>query len=113
MTTNLLVRLRPLPVIGQGMLRFAFITAKIFRAALSQKLEGRAQISRCASEAGGRPCQRYRLAEQEDRYRVRAANLARLASEENATTESGRRSGDAGLVRRGKWLGASGEAYRA
>jgi hypothetical protein len=35
MTTNFLVRLRPPPVIGQGVLRFAFITAPIFfRAAL-------------------------------------------------------------------------------
>jgi hypothetical protein len=32
MTTNLLVRLRPLPVIGQGVLRFAFITAQLFSA---------------------------------------------------------------------------------
>jgi hypothetical protein len=44
-------------------------------------------------QAGGRTCQRYRLAEQEDRYRVRAANLARLASGGNATNESMRRSG--------------------
>jgi len=52
MTTNLLVRLGPLPVIGQGVLRFAFITAKIFRAALSQKLEGRAQISGTRERSG-------------------------------------------------------------
>jgi len=55
MTTNLLVRLRPPPVIGQGVLRFAFITAQFFSARPSQtELEGRAQISRCASGAGGR-----------------------------------------------------------
>ncbi len=36
MTTNLLVRLRPLPVIGQGVLRFAFITAQLFSARTSQ-----------------------------------------------------------------------------
>jgi hypothetical protein len=50
--------LRPLPVIGQGVLRFAFITAQLFSARPSQtELEGRAQISRCVSEAGGRTCQ--------------------------------------------------------
>ena len=55
MTTNLLVRLRPLPVIGQGVLRFVFITAQLFSARpLHPELEGRAQISRCASGAGGR-----------------------------------------------------------
>jgi len=32
MTTNLLVRLRPPPVIGQGVLRFVFITAQNFSA---------------------------------------------------------------------------------
>src|SRR5216683_8365402 len=57
MTTNLLVRLRPLPVIGQGVLRFAFITAQLFSARpLHPEMEGRAQIPRCASGAGGRTC---------------------------------------------------------
>jgi hypothetical protein len=70
-------------------------------------------------------CQRYRLVEQEDRYRVRAANLARRASEGNATIESaseaeieggvGGRPGDlrdcagaisqpAGAIRKGLWV---------
>src|SRR5713226_9488152 len=40
MTTNLLVRLRPLPVIGQGVLRFAFNTAQLFSARPSQKPTG-------------------------------------------------------------------------
>jgi hypothetical protein len=41
MTTNLLVRLCPLPVIGQGVLRFAFITAPfVFRAALTPRTGG-------------------------------------------------------------------------
>ncbi|MGC2758409.1 hypothetical protein, partial [Candidatus Binatus sp.] len=48
---------RPLPVIGQGMLRFAFIPAQHFRGDLSPELEVPAQISRCASGAGGRTCQ--------------------------------------------------------
>src|SRR5260370_8255237 len=52
MTTNLLVRLRPLPVHRAGRVCFAFITAKIFRAALSQKLEGRAQISGTRERSG-------------------------------------------------------------
>jgi len=57
MTTNLLVRLRPLPVIGQGVLRFVFITAQLFFARPSHpEQDGRAQISRCASGAGGRTC---------------------------------------------------------
>ena len=50
--------LRPLPVIGQGVLRFAFIPAQFFSARpLHLEQEGRAQISRCASGAGGRTCQ--------------------------------------------------------
>jgi len=68
------------PAIGQGVLRFASSPRQFFSARpLHLEQEGRAQISRCASGAGGRTCQRYRLAQQEDRYRVRAANLARLA----------------------------------
>jgi hypothetical protein len=36
-------------------LRFVFITAQLFSARLSQtELESRAQISKCASEEGGR-----------------------------------------------------------
>jgi len=46
------------PFIGQGVLRFPFIPAPIFTARpLHLEQEGRAQISRCASGAGGRPCQ--------------------------------------------------------
>src|SRR5260370_40382388 len=94
---------RPLPLIGQGVLRFAFIPAQLFpRGPLKTEMEGRAQISRCASGAGGRTCQRYRLAEQQDRYRVRGANLARLASGGKPTTESRRRSG----AQRAERLGA-------
>jgi hypothetical protein len=53
--TSISFLLRPLPVIGQGALRFALIPAQLFSARPSQnELEGRAQISRCASEAGGR-----------------------------------------------------------
>src|SRR5713226_7107106 len=113
MTTNLLVRLRPLPVHRAGRVCLLSSPRKFSARPSHKNWRAERRFLGRASEAGGRPCQRYRLAEQEDRYRVHAANLARLASEENATTESGRRSGDAGLVRRGKWLGASGEAYRA
>jgi hypothetical protein len=42
---------RPLPVIGQGVLRFAFITAQLFRGDLSPKSGGRCADSRCASKA--------------------------------------------------------------
>src|SRR5260370_41214999 len=58
MTTNLLVRLRPLPVHRAGRVCFAFITAKIFRAALSQKTGGPsadfwdARAKRAAGRAG-------------------------------------------------------------
>jgi len=44
--------LRYLPVHRAGRVRFAFITAKLFRAALSQKLEGRAQISETRERSG-------------------------------------------------------------
>ena len=48
----------PLPLLRQGVLRFAFIPAQLFSARASQnELEARAQISRCASGAGGRTCQ--------------------------------------------------------
>src|SRR5258708_1534897 len=43
------------PFIGQGVLHFAFIPAQLFpRGPLKTELEVRAQISRCASGAGGR-----------------------------------------------------------
>ena len=43
---------------SSGRTRFAFITAPIFSARPSHnEQEGRAQISRCASGAGGRTCQ--------------------------------------------------------
>jgi hypothetical protein len=91
MTTNLLVRLR-FPFIGQGVLRFAFTPAPIvFRAALTLLIGSQTQISRCASGACGRMCQRYWLADQQDQNRVRGANLARLASGANATCAPAKR----------------------
>jgi hypothetical protein len=46
------------PFNGQGVQRFAFIPAPIFSARpLHLEQEGRAQISRCASAAGGMTCQ--------------------------------------------------------
>src|SRR5260370_14757913 len=62
----------------------------IFAGTSQPELEVRAQISRCPSGAGGRTYQRYRLAEQADRYRVRGENLARCASTANTTNESAR-----------------------
>ena len=56
-TSILFGLLHPLPVIGQGVLRCFHHRATFFRAALTTELEGRAQIPRCASAAGGRPCQ--------------------------------------------------------
>src|SRR6266851_6433381 len=52
MTTNLLVRLRPLPDSSGRACVLCFHHAKIFRAALSQKLEGRAQISGTRERSG-------------------------------------------------------------
>ena len=60
----------------------------IFAGTSQPELEVPAQISRCASGAGGRTCQRYRLVGQPI-CRVLEGNLARRASAANATTESG------------------------
>src|SRR5216683_1704926 len=59
MITNLLVRLRPLPVHRAGRVALCFHHRENFFSArpLHLEQEGRAQISRCASGAGGRTCQ--------------------------------------------------------
>src|SRR6266851_5757080 len=80
MTTNLLVRLRPLPVHRAGRVCFAFITAKIFRAALSQKTGWPsadfwdARAKRAAGRAGA----------------TRPEGLARRASAATATEQGSR-----------------------
>jgi hypothetical protein len=69
-----------------GRFVFTFITAPLSGGSLTRVWRG---FLRCVSGAGGRTCQRYRLVDQEDWYRVRAANLARRARGANATNESG------------------------
>jgi hypothetical protein len=52
---HLLVLFRPLPLLRQGVLRFAFITAQLVSARASQtELEARAQISRYAQRSAAR-----------------------------------------------------------
>src|SRR5229473_3135806 len=80
MTTNLLVRLRPLPVHRAGRAALSFHSrANFFRAALTPRTGG--------------PCADFWMRERSGRQdvpeRKRPKGLARLASAANATTESG------------------------
>jgi hypothetical protein len=75
--TSVLLLLRPLPVIGQGVLRFAFHhRATFFRAALTPRTGG--------------PCADFEMRERSGRQDVPKRSgpngLARRASEVNATT---------------------------